>query len=305
MRRPWPSTNGVLRKAWRAFDQRATVFPWLLDFAKRYPPAKQAMQARLAEAKAYLLQRREGLTAAPQMASGIFEIHRLLNRTEKTKKLYQFLSEDPAIELQSSTRLVTGLWKAYSRSAFKWRTKSGHKEWLANRLTAEELAAADFLLSEHKLRRSSHLENQKTGDAPETMTIDLFATQQVVPIYEEILRMEQPAHAKLTADVLFASMEECLAFGPLAKAGFESGNMHASHAQRAWDSVKAHPDSWENLVTLGRILTAQGQEELAQEMIRERLERTGGDSEDEEKRELRKALGKQRGKGRITVPLKN
>ena len=121
-----------------------------------------------------------------------------------------------------------------------WRTKSGRKKWLANRLTAEELAAAsDFLLSEHKLRRNRRL-----------------------------------------------------AFGPLAKAGFESGNMDARHAQWAWDSVKAHPDSWENLLTLGRILTAQGQEELAQKMIQERLENAGDASKNEEKRKLKKAIRK-------------
>ena len=301
----WCLEEGMVRDP-SFVRQRATVFPWLIDLAKRYPPAKQAVQARLAEAKAYLLQEWEDMMVASQMASDVFEINRLLDKMESTKQLYEHFSQESGIKLQPNALLAAGLWKAYSRSAFKWRTKSGHKKWLANRLKSEELvAAAEFILAERELRWNSYAGNPESAKAPATDGIDLFVIQEVVPIYEEILKMEQPAHAGLIADSLLASVEQRHAFGPLAKAGFESGNMHASHAQWAWDSVKAHPESWENLVTLARILTAQGQEELAQKMIRGRLEKAGADSREEEKRALRKALRKQRGKGHITVPLKN
>ena len=300
----WCLEEGVARDP-SFVIQRPSVFPRLINLAKRHPPAKQAVQARLAEAKAYLLQGREGLTETLQMASEVFEIYHLLDGIEKAKRLYQRLSEDPAMELQSNALLATGLSTAYSSSAFG-RNKYGRKKWLAERLTAGEMAAAaKFLLSEHKLRRDRLLTKPETGDVSGTLAIDLFLIERALPMYRELLELEGLGQAGRLAEALLALVEGRLVFGALAKAGVETGNMNASHAQWAWNSVEAHPDSWENLVTLARILAAQGQEELAQRMIQEQLQKAGPDLEKEERRALKRALRKQRGRGQIRVPLKN
>ena len=300
----WCLEEGVARDP-SFVIQRPSVFPRLIDLAKRHPPAKRAVQARLAEAKAYLLQGREGFTATLQMASDVSEIHHLLDQPKRSKQLYKYLRQDPALKLQSSALLAAGIWKAYSKSALM-KKKIRRKEWLAERFAADELAAAaEFLLNERKLRRDRLLNEPETGEGSGTLAIDLYLIELALPMYRELLELEGFDQAERVADALLALVEGRLVFGALAKAGVETGNMNASHAQWAWDSVEAHPDSWENLVTLARILAAQGQKELGLKMIQERLQNAGPDLEEEERRALKRALRKQRGRGQIRVPLKN
>ena len=259
--------------------QRTSAFFGMCDLAQRYPPAKEAVDARLEAAKTFLLHGSDDLVKTLQHASDFVEINRHRDKTKNTIRLYRSLNKDPAKKLQAYALLAVGL------------AKPLHEARRSSKLASVDLvSAAELLMTEHQRLQESLIDDSGNDDGFVKLAIDLLLIQRAVPLFEVLLEMDQTAEADKVADSLLAAVEESLAHGPLAKAAFDSGNTSTRHVQWAWDSVKADPDSWQNLITLARILADKGQDRMALKILQERLQDTGDPDDIEERRELRKVM---------------